>query len=418
MRSRIAAPKTNGKTAGKAEGASPAAARVPRAAARAPLCGTGGPTFQTGCDCDKDEDEKSGSAASGSGSAFRGSTGCDCGQDDEKSGATAGSGRPLKDDPAAILRRLGPGHALDHSVRKRMEQAFRSDFRHVRVHTDTPAAALASQLGANAFTVDQHIAFASGRYHPGTRLGDALLAHELAHTIQQRGPGEATPASTQGLNTALENDANSSTRRALRSLWGARNSGSSEDAAPSMRTGTRLSLAGCGSSPTPTDCSVTGQFTTIPSGNLTPTWMASENLFAAPFNMEATFAPAGAGCDCHRGEYRQYVKGYLKVAGTKLKHQLHERELDSSYQEDYWKQGGTWYHYGYRNQQFATSKFDNPDQATGCNFHGYDLPRVRGSSGDALEINLGFKAELIDTQNPGRPLASQEWTVNGTGTQP
>jgi len=43
---------------------------------------------------------------------------------------------------------------------------------------------------------------------------------------------------------------------------------------------------------------------------------------------------------------------------------------------------------------------------------------VRGSSGDALEINLGFKAELIDTQNPGRPLASQEWTVNGTGTQP
>ena len=334
MRSRIAAPKANGRAAGKAEG-SGAAAKVSRAGARAPLGGTGAPAFRTGCDCEKD-DEKSGATVSGSGSALRAHTGCDCDKkdddeksgtrvagadtgsggrgDQEQSGAAVGSGKPLKDDPAAILRRLGPGRALDGSVRGRMERAFRSDFRPVRVHTDSQAGALASQLGANAFTVDQHIAFASGRYQPGSRLGDALLAHELAHTIQQRGTGEAAP----GLNAALENDANSSTRRALRSLWSGNNSASAEDAAPAMRTGTRLSLAGCGSSPTPTDCSVTGRFTSIPSGNLTPTWMASKNLFAAEFNMEASFAPAGEGCNCHRGEYRQYVKGYLKVAGKKL----------------------------------------------------------------------------------------------------
>jgi len=146
--------------------------------------------------------------------------------------------------------------------------------------------------------------------------------------------------------------------------------------------------------------------------------MASEGKFAAPFRMEASFAPSGEGCDCHWGEYRQYVKGYLKTNGATYVHQLHARTLDSSYQEDYWNQGGTWYHYGYRNQRFGTSYFDNPDQATGCDFHGYDLPRISGSSGDTLEINLGFKGQLIDTRDPAHPLASQEWTVSGTGTQP
>ena len=410
--------------------------KVSRAGARAPLGGTGAPAFRTGCDCEKD-DEKSGATVSGSGSALRAHTGCDCDKkdddeksgtrvagadtgsggrgDQEQSGAAVGSGKPLKDDPAAILRRLGPGRALDGSVRGRMERAFRSDFRPVRVHTDSQAGALASQLGANAFTVDQHIAFASGRYQPGSRLGDALLAHELAHTIQQRGTGEAAP----GLNAALENDANSSTRRALRSLWSGNNSASAEDAAPAMRTGTRLSLAGCGSSSNTTACSVTGNFTSIPSGNLTPTWLTPENKFGARFHMEATFAPSGHGCDCHFGEYRQSIKGYAKVNGTALVHQLHDRPLDSTYQEDYWNEGGTWFHYGHHDQSFPNSKFDNPDQATGCDFHGYDIPGVWGSSsGDALEINLGFKGELIDTQNPGTPLVTQEWTVNGTGTQP
>ena len=46
---------------------------------------------------------------------------------------------------------------------------------------------LARSLEARAFTVGTHIAFASGEIRPGTLGGDALLAHELAHVIQQRG---------------------------------------------------------------------------------------------------------------------------------------------------------------------------------------------------------------------------------------
>src|SRR5436305_946644 len=42
-------------------------------------------------------------------------------------------------------------------------------------------------LGARAFTIGHDIAFGTGEYRPGTAAGDVLIAHELAHTIQQEG---------------------------------------------------------------------------------------------------------------------------------------------------------------------------------------------------------------------------------------
>ncbi len=44
---------------------------------------------------------------------------------------------------------------------------------------------MSRELDARAFTVGQHIAFAPGHFRPGTLEGDALLGHELAHTVQQ-----------------------------------------------------------------------------------------------------------------------------------------------------------------------------------------------------------------------------------------
>jgi hypothetical protein len=71
------------------------------------------------------------------------------------------------------------------------------DFDSVRVHrTDTPGtgADLACRaLGARAFTVGNDIYFAAGQFRPGTRDGLWLLAHEVAHVVQQAG-APARPA--------------------------------------------------------------------------------------------------------------------------------------------------------------------------------------------------------------------------------
>ena len=63
------------------------------------------------------------------------------------------------------------------------------DFGQVRVHTDARAAESARALGAEAFTFGRDIVFGAGRYQPSTGAGRHLLAHELAHYVQQRTTG-------------------------------------------------------------------------------------------------------------------------------------------------------------------------------------------------------------------------------------
>lgn len=59
----------------------------------------------------------------------------------------------------------------------------------VRVHYDERAAASASAIGARAYTVGNHVVFGAGEFRPSTRGGRQLLAHELAHVVQQGGAG-------------------------------------------------------------------------------------------------------------------------------------------------------------------------------------------------------------------------------------
>lgn len=61
------------------------------------------------------------------------------------------------------------------------------DLGDVEVHTDGAAAEAAGGLGAKAFTVGQAIYFGEGQYNPGSKEGDHLIAHEAAHTVQQKG---------------------------------------------------------------------------------------------------------------------------------------------------------------------------------------------------------------------------------------
>ena len=79
------------------------------------------------------------------------------------------------------------GAPLTHETRERMELRFGSDFSQVRVHTDSVAARSAQEIHARAYTGANDVVFAAGEFAPETRAGEALLAHELTHVVQQGG---------------------------------------------------------------------------------------------------------------------------------------------------------------------------------------------------------------------------------------
>ncbi len=86
---------------------------------------------------------------------------------------------------ADIERAQGGGHPLPNQVCAPMEQAFGADFSRVRVYTDSAAHANTKALQAKAFTDGNNIVFGHGYYAPETLAGKKLLAHELAHVVQQ-----------------------------------------------------------------------------------------------------------------------------------------------------------------------------------------------------------------------------------------
>jgi hypothetical protein len=85
------------------------------------------------------------------------------------------------------------GKLLAPSVRRAFETRLGHSFADVRVHSDARAAGEARALGARAFTAGRDIVFGARQFAPGTPAGRALLGHELAHVVQQRGAGEGDP---------------------------------------------------------------------------------------------------------------------------------------------------------------------------------------------------------------------------------
>jgi outer membrane protein OmpA-like peptidoglycan-associated protein len=90
--------------------------------------------------------------------------------------------------PPIVHEVLGrPGRPLDARAAGSMAARLGHDFGRVRIHTDARAAESARAVAAKAYTVGLDVVFGAGRYRPGTPAGDRLLAHELAHVLQQRG---------------------------------------------------------------------------------------------------------------------------------------------------------------------------------------------------------------------------------------
>ena len=77
------------------------------------------------------------------------------------------------------------GRPLSPDLRAYFEPRFGQSLGMVRVHDHPRASAAADGIGARAFTIGNDIAFAGGAYSPQSKDGRRLIAHELAHTIQQ-----------------------------------------------------------------------------------------------------------------------------------------------------------------------------------------------------------------------------------------
>lgn len=101
------------------------------------------------------------------------------------------------------------GQPLDPETRTAMESSFRHDFSGVRVHSDGRAAASARAVSARAYTVGADVVFGEGQYQPGTGAGQRLLAHELAHVIQQKGATLQPKLEVGAVDTPEERSADS-----------------------------------------------------------------------------------------------------------------------------------------------------------------------------------------------------------------
>jgi len=108
-------------------------------------------------------------------------------QPDQQAGASATSAGA---DRAAAALQSG-GRAMTSSERHYFEPRFGADLSGVRIHEGSDVDDAAGSISARAYTVGSDIAFASGEYSETTASGRRLMAHELAHTLQQgMGAGE------------------------------------------------------------------------------------------------------------------------------------------------------------------------------------------------------------------------------------
>ncbi len=112
-----------------------------------------------------------------------------CADEDERTVRREASGRGASTTAPPVVGEVlrSPGRPLESGARAFMETRFGHDFQDVRVHDDARAAESARAVSARAYTVGQNVVFGAGQYAPESAEGRRLVAHELAHVVQQRG---------------------------------------------------------------------------------------------------------------------------------------------------------------------------------------------------------------------------------------
>ncbi len=127
--------------------------------------------------------------------------------------------RPLRHEHVARVIE-SPGESLDTSRRNRMESLLGADLGHVRLHRGGEASASARKLGALGYAFGPHVVVAEDRPSP---IRDAILAHELAHAVQQRGARRTDTNFAPGpaFHSPIEREARWFGQRASRNFGGA-----------------------------------------------------------------------------------------------------------------------------------------------------------------------------------------------------
>jgi Domain of unknown function (DUF4157) len=198
--------------------------------------------------------------------------------------------------PQIARAHSGTPQPVPLETRSLLEPLFKHDFADVRIYSDAAAANVADDLHAKAFTVGQDIAFAAGRYDPHTGQGQRLLAHELAHTIQQR---HATPNARGSLEVSERGDPLERNANAIVSSLGR---GSS---APPAASSSGLAVQ-CEDAAEPEigyslDPSNPNAHVTVPVGDGTAS--AVVDTSGAGLNLEMPDLTAQAGYDWQNGPY-------------------------------------------------------------------------------------------------------------------
>lgn len=126
--------------------------------------------------------------------------------------SAAGNYAPRETWPKAALHISAfrdAGQSLPGSLRAQMEPRFGTDFSMVRIHSSVADARLADSFGARAMTIGRDITFGTGQYRPATTEGRGLIAHELAHVVQNRAhhPSNAGALHLEPIGSRAEREA-------------------------------------------------------------------------------------------------------------------------------------------------------------------------------------------------------------------
>ncbi|MEN3331906.1 MAG: hypothetical protein V7641_1271 [Blastocatellia bacterium] len=144
--------------------------------------------------------------------------GGDCDACNKKQGApqlqrSAINDEPINQAPPIVQDVLrASGQPLDEPTRAFFEPRFGHDFSHVRVHTAAQAAESARAVNALAYTVGRDIVFEAGQYNPASTSGRQLLAHELAHVVQQRSGAASDGYTLLSTDNGAEREAENAAR--------------------------------------------------------------------------------------------------------------------------------------------------------------------------------------------------------------
>jgi hypothetical protein len=125
--------------------------------------------------------------------------------DDGEGILSSGTAHPAVEATIAAAR--GGGRPLDAGLAEQFAGGLGYVPSDVRVHTDSTAAALTRAVSARAFATGTDIFFAPGEYQPASPGGRELIAHEVAHTDQQRGAPMSGPLVVSNPGEALEVEA-------------------------------------------------------------------------------------------------------------------------------------------------------------------------------------------------------------------